>query len=180
MKYARALAFAAVAGITIVTATGCSVAREQQTVGSLCVDDAGITAAVKAKMAEDKNVSATSISVETLNGTVQLSGFAKSQTEKNQAENIARNTKHVREVRNNIVIASLTGQGLRRLGLALTPDGVTPEAGSGHTRGLFFVGSSGAVSGEPALRSLSLPRPRGISSTPCGYSIATIAVIWCF
>jgi len=103
MKYARALAFAAVAGITIVTATGCSVARDQQTVGSY-VDDAGITTAVKAKMAEDKSVSATSISVETLNGTVQLSGFAKSASEKNQAENIARNTKHVREVRNSIVV----------------------------------------------------------------------------
>lgn len=103
MKYARALAFAAVAGITIVTATGCSVAREQQTVGSY-VDDAGITTAVKAKMAEDKSVSATSISVETLNGTVQLSGFAKSQAEKNQAESIARNTKNVREVRNSIVV----------------------------------------------------------------------------
>src|SRR6476660_2313520 len=87
MKYARALAFAALAGITIVTATGCSVAREQQTMGSY-VDDAGITTAVKAKMAEDKSGSATSISVETLNGTVQLSGFAKSQTEKNQAEAI--------------------------------------------------------------------------------------------
>jgi osmotically-inducible protein OsmY len=103
MKYARALAFAAVAGITIVTATGCSVARNQQTMGSY-VDDAGITTAVKAKMAEDKSVSATSISVETLNGTVQLSGFAKSQAEKNQAEAIARNTKHVREVRNSIVV----------------------------------------------------------------------------
>lgn len=103
MKYARALAFAAVAGITIVTATGCSVARDQQTVGAY-VDDAGITTAVKAKMAEDKTVSATSISVETLNGTVQLSGFAKSQAEKNMAESIARNTKHVREVRNSIVV----------------------------------------------------------------------------
>jgi len=103
MKYARALAFAAVAGMTIVTATGCSVARDQQTVGAY-VDDAGITTAVKAKMAEDKSVSATSISVETLNGTVQLSGFAKSAAEKNQAENIARNTKHVREVRNSIVV----------------------------------------------------------------------------
>ncbi len=103
MKYARAIAFAAVAGITIITATGCSVARNQQTAGSY-VDDAGITTAVKAKMAEDKNVSATSISVETLNGTVQLSGFAKSQTEKTQAENIARNTKNVREVRNSIVV----------------------------------------------------------------------------
>lgn len=102
MKYARALTFAAIAGITVVTA-GCSVARNQQTVGSY-VDDAGITTAVKAKMAEDKTVSATSISVETLNGTVQLSGFAKSQAEKNQAEVIARNSKNVRDVRNNIVV----------------------------------------------------------------------------
>ena len=102
MKYARALAFAALAGITIVTA-GCSVARNQQTVGSY-VDDAGITTAVKAKMAEDKSVAATAISVETLNGTVQLSGFAKSQTEKTTAETIARNTKNVRDVRNNIVV----------------------------------------------------------------------------
>ena len=102
MKYARALTFAAIAGITVVTA-GCSVARNQQTVGSY-VDDAGITTAVKAKMAEDKTVSATSIGVETLNGTVQLSGFAKSQAEKNQAEVIARNSKNVRDVRNNIVV----------------------------------------------------------------------------
>jgi len=102
MKYVRALAFAALAGATIVS-TGCSVARDQQTVGSY-VDDAAITTAVKAKMAEDKTVSATSINVETLNGTVQLSGFAKSQAEKNQAEAIARNAKHVRDVRNSIVV----------------------------------------------------------------------------
>ena len=90
MKYARALAFAALAGATIVS-TGCSVARNQQTVGAY-VDDAGITTAVKTRMAEDKTVSATSISVETLNGTVQLSGFAKSQAEKNQAYNFPPNT----------------------------------------------------------------------------------------
>jgi len=102
MKYARALAFAAIAGITVVTA-GCSVARNQQTVGSY-VDDAAITTAVKAKMTEDKTVSASSISVETLNGTVQLSGFAKSQAEKNQAEVLARSAKNVRDVRNNIVV----------------------------------------------------------------------------
>ncbi len=102
MKYARAIAFAAVAGMTIVS-TGCSVARNQQSVGSY-VDDAAVTTAVKAKMAEDKSVAATSISVETLNGTVQLSGFAKTQAEKNQAEAIARNTKNVRDVRNSIVV----------------------------------------------------------------------------
>ncbi len=102
MKYARAIAFAALAGMTIVS-TGCSVARNQQTMGSY-VDDAAVTTAVKAKMAEDKSVAATSISVETLNGTVQLSGFAKTQSEKNQAEAIARNTKNVRDVRNSIVV----------------------------------------------------------------------------
>lgn len=103
MKYLRAIAFAALAGTTIVTATGCAVARDQQTVGAY-VDDAAITTAVKAKMAEDKGVSAAAISVETLNGTVQLSGFAKSQAEKDQAERIARNTNHVKEVRNSIVV----------------------------------------------------------------------------
>ncbi len=102
MKYARALVFATMAGLTILSA-GCSVARHQQTVGAY-VDDAGITTAVKAKFAEDKTVAATSISVETLNGVVQLSGFAKSSDEKNQAEMLARNTKNVREVRNSIVV----------------------------------------------------------------------------
>lgn len=42
--------------------------------------------------------------METLNGTVQLSGFAKSQAEKSQAERIARNTNHVKDVRNSIVV----------------------------------------------------------------------------
>ncbi len=102
MKYARAIAFAALAGITII-GSGCSVGRGQQTAGSY-VDDAAITTAVKAKMAEDKTVSATSISVETLNGTVQLSGFAKSAAEKMQAENIARGVNNVRSVRNDIVV----------------------------------------------------------------------------
>lgn len=103
MKNIRLLTVAALMGLTVIAGTGCSVARQQQTVGSY-VDDAGITTSIKAKMADDRSVSATSISVETLNGTVQLSGFAKSQAEKNQAEAIARNTKGVREVRNSIVV----------------------------------------------------------------------------
>ena len=99
----RALAFSFVAVTAVLGTTACSVARDQQTVGSY-VDDAAITAAVKAKMAEDKSVSATAISVETLKGVVQLSGFAKSDAEKARAGEIARTTKHVREVRNSIVV----------------------------------------------------------------------------
>lgn len=102
MKYARSLAIASMIGITIV-ATGCAVGRGQETAGAY-IDDAAITTAVKAKFVDDKTVSASSISVETLNGTVQLSGFAKSAAEKSQAENIARGTKNVRAVRNDIAV----------------------------------------------------------------------------
>jgi len=99
----RAIAFSILVGSAVLGATGCSVMRDQQSVGSY-VDDSSITAAVKAKMAEDSTVSATAISVETLKGTVQLSGFAKSQAEKDRAETIARNTKDVKAVRNSIVV----------------------------------------------------------------------------
>ena len=102
MKHLRVIALAALTGITLL-GTGCAVVRGQETVGSY-VDDAGITTAVKAKFVDDKVVSAGSISVETMNGVVQLSGFAKSTEEKSQAEQIARNSKNVRSVRNDIVV----------------------------------------------------------------------------
>lgn len=102
-KTARGIAFSVLLGATVLTMAGCSVFRDQQSVGSY-VDDSAVTTAVKAKMAEDKSVSATAISVETLKGTVQLSGFAKSQAEKDRAESIARDTKDVKAVRNSIVV----------------------------------------------------------------------------
>jgi hyperosmotically inducible protein len=102
MKYARAIAFATLTGMTLISA-GCAVVRGQETAGSY-VDDAGITTSIKAKFIDDKIVSASSISVETLNGTVQLSGFAKNAAEKVQAEKIARGTRNVRSVRNDIVV----------------------------------------------------------------------------
>jgi osmotically-inducible protein OsmY len=87
----------------LLTATGCAVSRGQETVGAY-VDDTGITTLVKARFAESKLVSATSISVETLNGTVMLSGFAKDGMEKVAAENIALGVKNVRAVKNEIAV----------------------------------------------------------------------------
>ncbi len=101
-QYARALAVAALVGATVL-ATGCAVVRGQESAGTY-VDDAATTTAVKAKFVEDKTVDAAAIRVETLNGTVQLSGFAKSNAEKAQAEYLARNTKGVRSVRNDILV----------------------------------------------------------------------------
>ena len=93
----------AISAVALLTASGCAVTRGQETVGAY-VDDASITTAVKAKMVENKQVDAAAIKVETLNGTVMLSGFAKNSLEKSTAENIARDTKGVKSVRNEIAV----------------------------------------------------------------------------
>jgi osmotically-inducible protein OsmY len=87
----------------VTSLAACAVARDQQTLGAY-VDDTAITTEVKGTMAADKDVAATSISVETMNGVIQLSGFAKSQEEKDRAAMIARQAKGVRSVRNDILV----------------------------------------------------------------------------
>jgi osmotically-inducible protein OsmY len=102
-QHIRNLALATAMAVGVVGMAGCSVARHQQTAGEY-VDDAAITTKVKAAFAEDKTVAATAISVETMNGEVQLSGFAKSQAEKSRAAEIARGIKGVKSVRNAVEV----------------------------------------------------------------------------
>jgi len=94
---------AIVTAVALLSATGCAVTRDQQSAGAY-VDDAVITTQVKSRMLNDKDVAGTSISVETLNGTVMLSGFAKNSMERAVAEKIARDVNGVRTVKNEIVI----------------------------------------------------------------------------
>lgn len=89
--------------LAIVTASGCAVTRGQETVGAY-VDDTAITTSVKARYADNKDVDATSIKVETLNGTVMLSGFAKNANERMTAEEIAMKVNGVKSVKNSIVV----------------------------------------------------------------------------
>ncbi len=94
---------ALVAAAALLSATGCAVTRDQQTVGAY-IDDSTITTQIKSRMLNDGNVSGTSISVETLNGTVILSGFAKSSLERSTAEKIARDVNGVKQVKNEIAV----------------------------------------------------------------------------
>jgi hyperosmotically inducible periplasmic protein len=87
----------------LLVASGCAVTRGQETVGAY-VDDAAITTAVKGRYIDNKDVDATSIRVETLNGTVMLSGFAKSATEKTTAEALAWKVNGVKAVKNELAI----------------------------------------------------------------------------
>ncbi len=95
-------------GVSLLTASlltmgGCTVMRGQSTVGQ-AVDDSAITTQVKARFAESPVVSALAINVETVHGVVQLSGFAKSASERSTAESIARKVPHVKSVKNDIIV----------------------------------------------------------------------------
>ena len=100
-RYVLASIFTA---ITLATASGCAVTRHQETTGAY-VDDSVVTTKVKGKFAEDKTVSAMAIQVETMKGVVQLSGFAKSEQEKDKAEQLARSVNGVVDVHNDIIVS---------------------------------------------------------------------------
>ena len=94
------LAFAAA---TLFVLPGCAVTRGQETVGAY-IDDAAITTAVKGHFLDNKDVDGTSIKVETLNGTVMLSGFAKNETERATAESLTWKVNGVKSVKNAVTV----------------------------------------------------------------------------
>jgi hyperosmotically inducible protein len=94
---------ATITAVVLLAATGCAVQRGQESVGAY-VDDTGITTMVKSRFIENKQVDATSIRVETMKGTVMLSGFAKNTTERSTAETIAWTVKGVTSVKNEIAV----------------------------------------------------------------------------
>ena len=76
------------------------------------ITDSVITTKIKAEYAKDKMVSAMRIKVDTDDkGVVTLSGNARSKAELDQAEKIARETKGVTSVKNNIMVSDSGGKG---------------------------------------------------------------------
>jgi hyperosmotically inducible protein len=104
--FIRTTLSAVMSAVALLTVSACAVSRDQQTVGAY-IDDTTITTQIKGRFLESKDVAGTSISVETLNGVVLLSGFAKNATEKASAESIARKVNGVRSVRNEIAVMPL-------------------------------------------------------------------------
>ena len=70
------------------------------------VDDVAITSAVKAKLIGDSEVSARKIDVDTKDGVVTLKGTVSSEQEKDKALQIARNTKGVQRVEDQLMVRS--------------------------------------------------------------------------
>lgn len=88
----------------------CASTRTTKSAGEQ-VDDTVTTAAVKANLIADPVTKAHQIDVETFKGTVQLNGFVDTAASKDRATTVARNTKGVTAVRNNLTVKTSSREG---------------------------------------------------------------------
>jgi len=76
-------------------------------------DDSVIAATIKAGLLDNRNTSATRINVDSYQGVVQLSGFARSEGEKAAATEVAEGVTGVKKVLNSVAVAPATSMGTR-------------------------------------------------------------------
>jgi osmotically-inducible protein OsmY len=79
----------------------CAGSQTKESTGEY-LDDSMITSKVKAKLLDDKEVAGLAVNVETFKGVVQLSGFAKTEAERQKAAELARSVGGVKDVKNDI------------------------------------------------------------------------------
>ncbi|GGX35467.1 BON domain-containing protein [Pigmentiphaga litoralis] len=96
----RTLLIAGIIGTSTVMA-GCAQTRTQQSAGEYSAD-AAITAKVKAKLLETKDIRSVDINVETFRKTVQLSGFVDSSEQIARAVAVTRSVEGVESVKNDL------------------------------------------------------------------------------
>lgn len=89
--------------LTVSFVSACAGSRTQSSTGEY-LDDSVITSKVKAKLLEDKEASGLAVNVETFKGVVQLSGFAKTEVERQKAVQLARSVGGVKDIKNDILL----------------------------------------------------------------------------
>jgi len=87
----------------IVTFAACASTSTRESTGEY-VDDSVITTKIKSMLAGDNLLKSFQISVETYQGTVQLSGFVNSRQAVDKADEIAKSVKGVKSVKNNLIV----------------------------------------------------------------------------
>ena len=94
-----------VAGLTMLALLlgACSTTSTTRTAGQT-IDDATVTARVKAALIEDPTTKAYQIDVDTYRQTVKLSGFVDTEASRERAGDIARRTDGVRSVDNDLTV----------------------------------------------------------------------------
>ncbi len=100
----------AIPAIVLATTLGCAATSTRNDSGTVTkhestgqyVDDAVITAKVKAQILEEPGLKSAEINVETFKGVVQLSGFVSSAASMDKAVAVARGVKGVTAVKNDM------------------------------------------------------------------------------
>jgi hyperosmotically inducible periplasmic protein len=82
-----------------------SLASDDTSLGTK-VDDSLITTKVKTKLTADRVKNMVNVKVDTTDGVVHLQGMVPNQTDKDNAERLARSVKGVRAVKNDIGVAA--------------------------------------------------------------------------
>jgi osmotically-inducible protein OsmY len=100
MKYFNLLKTTVLAAVLAVL-VGCASTPSQEGTGEY-FDDSWITTKIKAAMFNESTLKSAEINVETFKGEVQLSGFVSSAEDINKAVELARATKGVKSVRNDM------------------------------------------------------------------------------
>lgn len=101
-----ALVILALAGLI----AGCTTTRTSESAGQY-IDDAAITAKVKAALLNAEDVPATQISVETTNGVVRLNGFVDSRHAERRAVAVTRTVDGVKDVQDRITVRGTPSRG---------------------------------------------------------------------
>lgn len=99
-RFAKTARMTAVAAL-IAGLAACSSAPNRQSVGER-VDDAAITANIKARLVADSNLKASEINVKTFKGVTQLSGFVADPSDRSRAVALAREVSGVVSVENEM------------------------------------------------------------------------------
>ena len=103
----RSLA-AAMLAVGVLGASGCAMISERfgdrQSTAGQALDDRTITSRVKERIEDDRSIDSKRISIDTLKGTVQLSGFVATAAERARAVQIARAVPEVKAVRDDIIV----------------------------------------------------------------------------
>ena len=85
------------------TFAACATTRPPESAGEY-IDDSVITTRAKTLLAEDDFIKSFQISVETYQGTVQLSGFVDSKKTADKAEEFVKSVKGVKSIQNNLIV----------------------------------------------------------------------------
>ena len=100
MKHFK-IASTLVAAMMLSTIVGCASTAKQESTGQY-IDDSAITTGVKAAILNAPTLKVSEINVETLKGTVQLSGFVSSAENIATASSVARSVNGVKSVKNDL------------------------------------------------------------------------------